>query len=326
MKVFIAGNHLSGATKVMFGTIPATINVVSDIQITVTNPAGSGKVDVTVTTPGGTSAITAADQFTYLYAKPAVTSISPNEGLTTGGTSVTITGTDFTGASQVLFGTVPASSFKLDSDTQITAVSPANTAGPVDVTVTTPGGTSATSSEDQFTYKPAPPTIASISPTEGPVGVETTVTIKGTGFKDATQVMFGTAAAISFTVNSDGTQITAVSPASSAAGSVYVTVNTPEGNATAADQFTYVKPAPPTMASISPNSGKAGDSVKIEGTGFKGATEVDFGNEKATITSETDTLITVTVPAVPPGTVNVDVKVKGSGGDTSNAMPFTYNP
>ena len=64
---------------------------------------------------------------------------------------MTITGTGFTGATAVDFGTTPATNFTVVSDTTITADSPAGT-GTVDVTVTTPAGTSATSAADQFTY------------------------------------------------------------------------------------------------------------------------------------------------------------------------------
>ena len=80
---------------------------------------------------------------------PVVTSVGPTSGLTTGRTVVTITGKDFTGATAVNFGRMPATSFTVDSDTQITAVSPAG-AGTVDVTVRTRGGTSAYSFNDQF--------------------------------------------------------------------------------------------------------------------------------------------------------------------------------
>ena len=82
---------------------------------------------------------------------PVVSGISPNTGLTTGGTTVTITGSNFTSALSVSFGNIAASSFTVNSDTSITAVSPTGT-GVVDVTVTTPLGTSPTSSNDNFTY------------------------------------------------------------------------------------------------------------------------------------------------------------------------------
>ena len=81
---------------------------------------------------------------------------------------MTITGTGFTGATAVEFGTTAATSVTVVNDTTITADSPAGT-GVVDVTVTTPGGTSATSPADQFTYMPRPsPTVTGLSPTSGP--------------------------------------------------------------------------------------------------------------------------------------------------------------
>ena len=67
-----------------------------------------------------------------------------------------ITGTDLTDATAVTFGGVAATSFTFNLDTQITAVAPPGTAGPVDVLVTTPGGTSANTAADDYTYV-APP-------------------------------------------------------------------------------------------------------------------------------------------------------------------------
>ena len=87
------------------------------------------------------------------FQRPGVSSLSPAAGLATGGSSVTIAGHDFTGATAVKFGTTAAASFHVNSDTSITAVSPPGPAGKTDVTVTTPGGQSATSSADQFTYQ-----------------------------------------------------------------------------------------------------------------------------------------------------------------------------
>jgi hypothetical protein len=65
---------------------------------------------------------------------------------------VTITGAQLTGASGVAFGPSAAMSFKVNSPSSITAVSPAGRPGVVDVTVTTPGGTSAVSMRDHFRY------------------------------------------------------------------------------------------------------------------------------------------------------------------------------
>ena len=105
-------------------------------------------MDVTVTTPGGTSATSSADQFTYM----AVTGISPAAGPLAGGTSVTITGTGFTGATAVDFGTARGDAAYSRLGDADHGHEPGGTAGTVDVTVTGPGGTSTTSSADQFTY------------------------------------------------------------------------------------------------------------------------------------------------------------------------------
>lgn len=96
---------------------------------------------------------------------PTVTGVSPTSGSTAGGASVVITGTNFTGATAVNFGAT-AASYVVNSATQITATSPAGTAGLVDITVTTAAGTSATSAADQFTYvaAPATPTITASPP------------------------------------------------------------------------------------------------------------------------------------------------------------------
>lgn len=94
--------------------------------------------------------------FTTTAAAPTVTGISPTSGPIAGGTTVTITGTNFTGATAVKFGSTNTAVFTVNSATQITATAPARSAGVVDITVSTAGGTSATSSADQFTYVAAP--------------------------------------------------------------------------------------------------------------------------------------------------------------------------
>lgn len=188
----------------------------------------------------------------FIPLPPIVTSISPNQGPVSGGTIVTIQGTNFTDTSAVNFGLTPATSFIVDSDTQITAISPPGT-GTVDVTVTTPGGTSATSPADQFTYI-APinmPQIIKISPSKGPSTGGTVVRITGLNFTGATAVRFGNKNAQSFNVISD-TVIEAVSP--SGKNTVNIRVITPGGTSpvTPADQFTFLVeplPFPPTNAS-----------------------------------------------------------------------------
>jgi hypothetical protein len=151
--VTITGTGFTGATEVEFGSAAAkNVTVVSATSITAESPAGSGTVNVTVTTPAGKSATSSADEFSYVAA-PTVTKVEPHEGPTGGSTKVTITGVNLTGAKKVKFGSAEAKSFMVASATSITAESPAGAAGTVNVTVTTVGGKSATSSADDFTYE-----------------------------------------------------------------------------------------------------------------------------------------------------------------------------
>ncbi len=91
--------------------------------------------------------------FAYDLGTPALTKVGPARGGVAGGTVVHLTGTSLTEVASVRFGAAPASSFAVVSSTSITAVAPAGTAGTVDVTVTSPAGTSPVTSADHFTYR-----------------------------------------------------------------------------------------------------------------------------------------------------------------------------
>jgi hypothetical protein len=320
--VTITGAHLTGATAVSFGaTAASSFTVVSDTQVTATAPAGSGTVDVRVTTPNGTSIAAPADRYTYTSA-PVVGGVSPNKGPVAGGNVVTITGMNFARASAVSFGGTPATSFSVLGNTLISAVAPPGTAGPVDVTVTTPGGTSATDAGDQYTYV-ATPTVTGVSPDTGPTVGGTGVTITGTGFTGATAVSFGTTSATSFTVRND-TSIMATSPAGS--GTVDVTVTTSGGTSAtgAADSFTYI--AMPAVTGLAPASGPTagGTIVTITGANLSGATAVRFGGTAA-VWFNVMSATSITAKA-PPGSGTVDVIVTDTFGTSAAgaADQFSY--
>ncbi|MDX3227848.1 IPT/TIG domain-containing protein [Streptomyces sp. ME19-01-6] len=134
----ITGLNLSGATAVHFGPSLATIVSDTDTSLTVNIPAvpGPGPVTVTVVTPGGTS-----NDLTFIYVDPpTLTSASPNQGPTAGGNQVTIQGTNLATAQSVTFDGVPAY-FSVVSDNTIAATAPPHpVAGPVNIAVTTVGG------------------------------------------------------------------------------------------------------------------------------------------------------------------------------------------
>lgn len=146
--VVLTGTNLNGATSVKFGGYPASFTVNSSTQITAVTPASApGLVNVSVTTPYGTG--TATNAFTF-GAPPVVMSVSPKSGSTAGGTSVTIVGSNFSGATSVSFGGVPALSYTVDSSTLITAVTPPGRTGSVNVSVASRYGMGTLASA--FTY------------------------------------------------------------------------------------------------------------------------------------------------------------------------------
>lgn len=321
--VVISGSGFTSASTVKFGGVSAT-NVVfnSSNQLAVRSPPGTGTVDVTVTTTGGTSATNASDQFTYRPI-PVVTSLSPTSGGITGNTKTIIKGSGFTGTVGVTFGGSPASSFNIDSDTQLTVYSPSGPSGTVDVVVTTPNGTSATSASSKFTYYPAP-TIAGVFPNSALATGGTAVVISGTNFvAGSTTVSFGGAFVTPTTVTS--TSMTVSAPAGTP-GPATITVNAPGGTATQSGSFTYI--AFPTVSSISPTTGPlaGGTTVTILGSGFTNASSVGFGASMVTPTVNSDTQITVTAPSsVSAGVKDVTVTVPSIGTSATSAnTKFTY--
>jgi IPT/TIG domain len=253
--------------------------------------------------------------------EPVVSSVTPSHGPPAGGTTVTITGSGFTGAVGVAFGSSQVTSFTVNSDSQITTVSTPGT-NITDVTVTTNKGISSVVNADQFTYGTGP-VVSRVAPGSGPAGGGTVVTISGAGFTNASAVSFGTVKADSLTVVSD-TEITVSSPPGS--GTVDITVTTPGGTSatSSADQFTNV--AAPVVNSVAPGSGPAGGGtvVTLSGTGFTNASTVSFGTVTAdSFTVVSDTEITVSSP---PGSGTVDITVTTPGGTsaTSSADQFTY--
>jgi len=241
-------------------------------------------------------------------AAPTITSFTPTSGTT--GTSVTLTGTNFTGATTVKFNGIAAGSFSVTSSTKIIAVAPTGvTTGKI--SVTTPGGTATSSSS--FT-KVAAPTLTSFTPTSGAAGA--TVTLTGSNFTGATAVKFNGTSASSYTVVS-ATSITAVAPAGVTTGTLSVT--TPSGTATSSSTFAVV--AAPTITSFTPTSVSVGTTVTLTGTNFTGATAFKFnGTSASSYTVVSATSITAVAPT---GITTGKISVTTAGGTATSSASFT---
>lgn len=320
--VTVTGTGFVAPLTVKFGNVLGTnVTVNSPTSITVTSPSqAAGQVDVRIATANGTSAIVPADQFTYTAVAPVVSGLSPTTGSAGGGTTVTITGTGFTAATAVDFGGNAGTSVTVTSATSLTVITPAHAAGPVNVSVTGPGGTG--SLPNAFTYT-ATPAVSSVAPNTGSTDGGDTVVITGTDFTGTTTVRFDN---ITATITGQtATTVTVVTPAH-VAGVAVVSVTGPGGTSTVNGSFTYAAPTP-TIGSISPVSGPitGGTLVTLTGAGFTGATAVSFGGSAGTaITVTSPTSLTVTTPAHALGLV--DVTVTAPGGTDTLLNAFTYTP
>ncbi|WP_344135100.1 IPT/TIG domain-containing protein [Saccharopolyspora halophila] len=312
--VTVNGSAFLGASSVTFGGTSAPFSVNSNARITATAPPRpAGPARVVVVTPGGTS--TNPVFFNYQAPPtPTVTGVSPANAQTSGGTVVTITGSDLSGATAVTFGGTPAVSYTVSSNTQITATAPPRAAGPAPVVVTTPGGTS---NETVVVFFVSAPVLLNLSPTRGPVAGGTVVTITGSDLSGATAVTFGGTPAVSYTVTSN-TQITATAPPR-AAGPAPVVVTTPGGTSNAVS-FAYI--AVPVITAVTPDQGPAtgGNNVTITGSNLTFTSTVTFDGTPAAFTVLSDALIAATVP---PGTRAAQVSVTSPGG-TSAQLTYTY--
>jgi RNA polymerase sigma factor (sigma-70 family) len=144
--VTIAGHNFTGATSVKFNGMSATFSVASDSQLYAKVPTGATSGPISVSTANGTA--TSAAAFTVTPAAPEISGTSPGSGPV--GSSVSIGGRGFTGATSVKFNGV-AASFAVNSDGLITAVVPAEgSSGPI--SVTTPNGTATSSSSFTVTH------------------------------------------------------------------------------------------------------------------------------------------------------------------------------
>lgn len=262
---------------------------------------------------------------------PQVTGITPVIGVVGGGTPVTITGIGFTGATGASFGPDNAASGLLvQSDTQLTVVSPPGPAGAVQVTVTTPVATSPTGGADTFTFaNPGTPAIAAdgIVPAQGALGGGTQVMIAGSGFTGATVVNFGSSPGLGLELVSDRELLVTTPPAS--AGAVGVAVVTPAGTSPAGPQFTYSASPPPQVTGVSPAAGgvSGGTVVTVSGSGFTGATAVAFGagNAGTGLAVISDTELTITSPpASASGVVDVIVTTPAGTSPKGAADQFSY--
>ena len=309
ISVTITGTNLTGATVFTLNGSQLTSPVITSTTITGTTASGSaGLGDVIVTTSGGSA--TKTNAWTYI-ALPTIISVSPSSGTVSGGTAITIAGTNLNGATVYTLNGISLTGLTIGPN-NILGTTGAGTAGLGNVVVTTPGGTVTYTSA--FTYV-AIPTITSISPSSGATTGGTSVTITGTNLTGATVYTLNGVALTGVSIGS--TTITGTTQAGSASlGDVVVT--TTGGTATDTNAWTYV--AAPTVTSVNPTFGPitTAKSITVTGTNFSGTPTVTIGGVSCTSVSVSNsTTLTCTTPASAAGSGAVVV-----GGGTSSATYY----
>ncbi len=220
---------------------------------------------------------------------PNITRLTPISGLTSGGQAVTITGSSFSGATGVFFGGVAASSFIINSDTKITAITPALGAGTVDVTVANATGGSAASTADQFQYVPvngtAPPIVASAaSATLAGNQMSASLSVLGAsqyspGTLTYTWATIGTPPApVTFSTNGNNSASNVTASFFRAGGySFQVTITDPAGNSVTSNVDVTVGQVATTLT-VSPGTGAVVPNGSLQ---FSAAASDQFGNPYA---------------------------------------------
>lgn len=277
--VYITGTNFADVTDVTFnGKSVNSFSIISATEITTAVPGGasSGPIEiVSRTTP-----ITSDTCFTTT--SPAIASFSPTSGAA--GTVVTISGSNFAGATAVKFNGLPTAPTSVTA-TSITVTVPANAVQGL-ISVETPVSTGVATG----TFSVSSAAITEFSPALGAAGTEVTVT--GANLSGATAVRFGSTPAASFRSVS-ATKVVATVPTNVTTGPI--SISTPAGTATASADFA----APPTITSFTPTTASPGSTVTIVGTNLGSVTSVGFVGSavEAAFTINSPTQITATVPA-----------------------------
>ena len=356
---FITTSNTSNIASVNFGNTSVPFNVSSDgNSINVTTSANSaGTVDVVLTTLNGTTArLPSAYTFDTapVYVNPSITvNVTQNVAYTSLNAQLVVSDPD-AGQTETFTTQTPPTHGIVSYQTSTGGSAVNATANSGSMSITTNGVVLYTpntgyTGTDSFVIKVsdgsyianetvnvgvyALPTINAVTPNYGTVSGGTSVSITGNNLASVSLVTFNSVNAASFTYNSTTNSIIAVSPSGNAGAPIDIAVVNPGGATTpnAADKFTYYNT--PIVTALSTGNGPltGGSIITITGNYFLGGgitPIVKFGTTNApSITVNSTTLITATVPTLNSGNVDVTVATLGGTSVTSNADRYTaYYP
>jgi hypothetical protein len=311
----VSGTNIQANSVTVAGvSVSPSTNTTTKVIVTApSHPSGTLTGPVHIVTDFGSD----SSQSLTIYAVPTIGASGLSDTTLEPGLTLTITGTGFTGATAVKFGTKSVAPTSVNSDTQLTVVIPTGLPASGTVTVTGPAGTSAASAQS-FTFSATAPSVKSFSPAAGVAAGQsnpaTSVDIIGSGFASSDTVKFNGVTAASKTFISS-TEFKATAPAGATAGPISV-VDTVGGAGISKTNFTPIKN--PSITSVgdpatpaSGGGGAANKTITIKGSNLQGVgTTVTFTGDstpqKTTDVKGTTDSISVKVPKdAATGTVTV---------------------
>ena len=331
--VAVTGLNLLPTSTVWFGGTPANETIYGGPSgLGVTLPASAaGTMDVTIKTPGFPDSVL-EKAFTFIGAgEPSITAVAPSSGPTEGGIVVAVVGENLLPTSQVVFGSVAATTVYSSGKGGISVLLPAGEAGAVDVRIVTPGYPDSVL-EKGFTYaEPGPPLITGVVPDTGPADGGIVVLVDGTDFRPDSTVWFGDEEAGTLYVT--GPNGIAVLLPAHAIGIVDVLVKTPgHPDAVLPAGFEFEAPDIPTseiisLAQIQPSTGPTtgGGWALLKGFNLPVDAKVSFGDAEVTeMVAVNEQTLSVKVPASLSGAGAVDVSVEDPATGLKAVMPAAY--
>lgn len=319
VRVTIEGAGFEAGSTVVFGGSAGLETVVANSGLiystTPSHPAGS--VAVSVIRPDNK---TARLEAAFFYETPMeVESVTPALGPFGGGTPITVRGKGFLADSRIIIGGHLAIGVEIVSESKAIATTPPGTVGERDVTVVNSMGSAIR--QRAFTYL-APPMIDHCEPAVIPYGIESDITVVGSGLAhiEAVSTSRGT---MEVSRLEDNAIVTRYSP--DGIGGITVSVNGPGGSTTLANCLFVIPPGDVgsnelEVLAVSPSFGveSGGNAVDVLVNGLEETAYtlvgVDFGNENASMTSMSDVgdRIRVKVPAGSYGFVDVSVQTRST--------------
>lgn len=329
--VTLTGTGFGPGSRVTFDGAEAQVTTSSLTELVVRTPVGAeGPADVSVINTGLTpSTLDGGYVFVTPALPPTVTSVSPTEGATAGGQTLTIVGQLFKPGAEVRFdvgGDVRnGTNVSVQNLTRLTVTTPAHVEGAATITVRNPLDALEGSLTDAYRFNAAP-VISAVTPASGLISGGTTVTLSGSGFRAGALVRFGTGAGTSVTVDPSGNSLTAVTPATANYGPVdVIVINTDGQQVIRTDGYRYVYPTP-VLTAVSPAAGPSagGTLITLTGTNFFASPTVLVNDAPATtVTRVSATQVTAVTPPGVPGVVSVAL-ANSDGQQASLVAAFAY--